>query len=99
MTVQMRAIDHGVAISGELDLASVGEFRQFASSVVDGEHEVVLDIAELEFIDTTGISAILGFAEADCPNGLVLRSPKDNVQRVLLNLGIEQIAGIKVVSR
>ena len=99
MTVEMHAIDHGFAISGELDMAAVGDFREFASRVVDGKREVVLDIAELVFIDTSGISAIIRLAETDCPIGLVLRSPRDNVARVLENLGIDDIQGIRVDPR
>ena len=99
MTVEMRAIEHGLAISGELDLAAVADFRQFADRVVDGQHEVVIDIAELDFIDTSGINAILQLADTACPNGLVLRSPRSNVMRVLDNLAIQQIQGVRVETR
>lgn len=98
MTVQMRAIEHGLAISGELDMAAVPDFRQFAAMVLDGEQEVLLDIAELDFIDTSGINAILRLAETS-PQGLVLRWPRDNVMRVLDNLGIQQIQGVRVERR
>jgi anti-anti-sigma factor len=99
MTVQMRAIEHGLAISGELDVAAVDDFRRFASMALDGEEEVVLDVADLAFVDTSGISTILRLVETTCPHGLVLRWPRDNVLRVLENLGVEQIQGVRVERR
>jgi anti-anti-sigma factor len=99
MTVQVRAIEHGLAISGELDMAAADDFRQFATTVLDGNEEVVLDIADLAFVDTSGISTILRLVETTCPHGLVLRWPRDNVLRVLDNLGIEQIQGVRVERR
>ena len=99
MTVQMHVIENGLAIGGELDMAAVDDFRQFASMVLDGKQEVVLDIADLAFIDTSGINAILRLTETICPHGVVLRSPRNNVQRALEILGVEQIRGVRVERR
>jgi anti-anti-sigma factor len=99
MTVQVRVIEHGLAISGELDLAAADDFRQFASMVLDGKQEVVLDIAHLAFIDSAGIKAILRLVENTCPRGIVLRWPQDNVLRVLEILALDRIQGIRIEQR
>jgi len=58
-------------------------FREFAELTVDCRREVVLDMADLAFLDSSGVRAILQFAGFSCPNGLVLHRPRENVQRVL----------------
>ena len=77
-------------------LADADDFREFAASALDGAREVVFDLADLTFLDSTGIKARARLAESACPHGLVLRSPLDNVWRVLDIVRIEDIAGIRV---
>jgi anti-anti-sigma factor len=92
-------IEGGLRITGELDMASVEDLRKLAASIADPTHEVVLDIADLEFLDAAGLRAIVQLADFACPQGLVLRWPRDNVLRVLEVLRIEDIAGIRVERR
>ena len=99
MAFQVRPIEAGVAVAGELDMAAADEFLEIATSTVDPSHVVVLDIADLEFIDSAGLRAIVRLSEDVCPFGIVLRSPPDNVLRVLEMLRIENIAGIRVDRR
>lgn len=99
MAFQVRPIEAGVAVAGELDMAAADEFWELATSTVDPSHVVVLDIADLEFIDSAGLRAIVRLSEDVCPFGIVLRSPRDNVLRVLEMLRIENVAGIRVDRR
>jgi anti-anti-sigma factor len=49
-----------LALSGELDLASAGALADAVNKLCDdGAKEIVLDIGELEFIDSTGLRVIL----------------------------------------
>jgi anti-anti-sigma factor len=98
MTVQVRPIDGGLAVSGELDLATSEEFHNIAASKIDGTREVVLDIADVEYIDSAGIRELLRLHRT-CPNGIVLRWPRDNILRVLDSLAVETIRGIRVERR
>jgi anti-anti-sigma factor len=99
MTFQVRATEAGLAVSGELDMAVAGEFRELATSALDPTREVVLDIGDLAFIDSAGLRSIVRLSEDVCPFGIVLRSPRDNVLRVLEMLRIENVAGIRVERR
>ena len=99
MAFQVWTIDVGLAVSGELDMAAADGFRELAASVLDPTGEVVLDIGDLAFIDSAGLRAIMRLSEDVCPHGIVLRSPRDNVLRVLEMLSIENIAGIRVERR
>lgn len=100
MTVQLVAIDdYGLVVSGELDEDVADEFLDLADVAVDGRREVVLDIADVSLIDSAGARAILRLAASSCPNGLVLNLPRENVQRVLDTLRIEEVPGIRVKRR
>lgn len=99
MTFQVRATEAGLAVSGELDMAAADEFWELATSSLDPTREVVLDVGELAFVDSAGLRAIVRLSEDACPYGIVLRSPRDNVLRVLDMLRIENIAGIRVERR
>ena len=99
MAIQVRITPDGLALSGELDLASAGDFREFALQAVDRSRRVVLDISDLEFLDSSGVKAILRVSEEACPHGLILFHPGDNIQRLLDILAAEKIVGISVERR
>ena len=88
--------DGNLLLRGELDMANAQDLRDFATFAVDGAREVVFDLTDLTYLDSQGIKAIVRLAESACPRGLVLRSPRDNVRRVLDIVKIEDIAGIRV---
>ncbi len=49
-----------VALSGELDLASAGRLdTTIAELCADGAKRVVLELGELEFMDSTGLRSVL----------------------------------------
>jgi anti-anti-sigma factor len=99
MTVQVRQKEDGFAVSGELDLASADDLRIFIASMADASHEVVLDIADLAFMDSSGVKAIVRLAETACPHGILLKWPRDNVLRALELMEIERITGIRIERR
>ncbi|MDX6692382.1 MAG: hypothetical protein QOG15_3839 [Solirubrobacteraceae bacterium] len=74
-----------VALSGELDLASVGQMESALDVArADERPRVCLDLAELQFIDSTGLATVirthLGIEEAGgalavvCSEGAVRRT-------------------------
>ena len=99
MTIQVQIRGDGLAVSGELDMASAEDFREFAKTAIDPTREVVLTIADLTFVDSSGVRAILRLAETACPNGVVLRWPPNNVLRTLEILAIENVPGIRIERR
>ena len=99
MTVHVVEIDDGLLVDGELDMDATDDFLEIAEARVDGTREVVLDIADLGFIDSAGVRAILQLAATSCPNGMVLHRPREGVQRVLDIRKIEEVPGIRVQRR
>ena len=84
-----------VWLSGELDMATAAEFAMTAMGALDGQRELVLDMSALRFLDSTGIQAIVETARR-ADRGVVLRSPRPNVRRVLELTGIPDKDGIRV---
>jgi len=82
-----------VALKGELDLAGVDradEALREAESL--GMRLVVLDMAELTFVDSTGLEVILRAARRAQGNGsrLVLARPAPHVRKLLQLTAIDQ---------
>ena len=74
--------DGAMYVSGELDMAVADGFVESVMSSLDSQRELVVDIEELDFIDSTGIRALLEVARRVQPTPLVVRSPRPNVAKV-----------------
>ncbi|MFF7240010.1 STAS domain-containing protein [Streptomyces collinus] len=83
-----------LAVSGELDYANAGELRDRISlTTVRPGQRLVLDLAGMEFCDSSGITALLAArdhalaAQAD----IVLAAVPDHTMRMLHIVGLDQI--------
>jgi anti-sigma B factor antagonist len=77
-------------VRGELDLASVERFGQAVSQVVDsGCPDLVIDLREVTFCDSSGIAAML--AARQRVGSLTLRGTSRAVQRSLEATGLDQV--------
>jgi anti-sigma B factor antagonist len=88
--------DGTLRLSGEFDMSSVETFRLAVETSADPEREIVLDLTELTFLDSSGIRAILTMAQEIGANGVVMRNPQPNVRRVIELIGIEGRSGIRL---
>lgn len=81
-----------VGIRGELDLASGGHLKQEVDRVLwDAPERLVFDLSDCGFIDTTGLSLIVGAQLGGVENGsrvLVVARPGADVDRILQLSGI-----------
>ena len=95
--LQVQADPEGtLRLSGEFDMTSVETFRLAVETSADPEREIVLDLTELTFLDSSGIRAILTMAQEIGTNGVLLRNPQPNVRRVIEIIDIEGRSGIRV---
>jgi anti-sigma B factor antagonist len=74
-----------VALRGELDLADAARVAAALAVVVAREPEIIVDLAGLEFIDSSGLAALArGRKLALLADGdLLLAAPQPRVRRVL----------------
>lgn len=87
--------DHGqaivLALRGELDLATVPSLRDHLLEAVRTHQSVVLDLAGLTFLDSTGLGLLVSAVKRlSARNGtLVVAAPSPTVRRVLEVSGLE----------
>lgn len=90
-----------LGLSGELDLANADSVdSELQAAFADGDCQVVVDMSELTFIDSTGI-ALLITALAQDPDGRRLRfvpSRAEGVARVLQLTGVDERLPLVAVS-
>jgi len=83
-----------VHLVGELDLSTAPRLRQTLVDLFQGgTHSLVLDLSELGFVDSTGLSEFVG-ALKHCRNrggDVVLRSPTPSTARVLAICGLDRV--------
>jgi anti-anti-sigma factor len=91
--VQLDADRAVVTLRGELDLMSVTVLVDCFAGIALPIHEVVLDFAELDFIECAGLHAIAAATHAVVAHGgsLSIRSPRPQPQRLLNSINFEQI--------
>ena len=58
-----------VLLRGELDMSTVGQFNDVIGQHREHGRDVLLDLSELEFIDSTGIRAVIQATEEAQVNG------------------------------
>jgi anti-sigma B factor antagonist len=85
--------DHAaVTLAGELDTSNVARFcEELAELPGEGIRHITFDIAELEFVDSTGMSAIITARKRDAASGgeLIVLAPSDDTRRLFEITGID----------
>jgi stage II sporulation protein AA (anti-sigma F factor antagonist) len=97
MTVEVT--EHGssivVEISGELDLFTAPAFRERVDRALsaDGPRNLVLELSQLSFVDSSGLGAILGRYKVVTQLGgrMILVCPQPQVQRIFALSGLFKI--------
>lgn len=83
-----------IALSGRLDVHAAADVRLALADAVDqGEGELVLDLADLEAVDATGLGVLVGAHRRAQRMGrtLVLEDVPDQVGRLLLITRLDRI--------
>lgn len=87
-----------VTLAGELDMSNAELLRAALSTLADqGVRTVVVDLAKLEFIDSTGLSELVQALKRSRADGgeVVLRSPQPATLRVLEIVGLTELFQIE----
>ncbi len=85
-------------IKGEIDMAVAGEFRQRLQEKMENNncHNLLLNMHDVTFIDSSGLGVILGRYRQLAPIGgkIAISGVKENVYRLLLASGLDKIIQI-----
>lgn len=93
VTVSLDGDRATVALRGELDLSGVDRARQAIEQAESGNAQLlVLDMSELEFIDSTGLEVMLRAARRAHDDGrrLIVARPSRYVRRLLEMTAIDR---------
>jgi anti-anti-sigma factor len=86
-----------VLLTGELDVSSAGGlYEEFARLSREGVVHVALDLSDLEFIDSTGISVLIAEHKRTASAGgeLIILTPHRNVRRVFEVAGLMDVLAV-----
>lgn len=91
--VTVSAVDDDVRVHllGEFDLATAPQFLDKLDPVLaNGVHRITVDLSDLEFIDSSGLAALMRAAIRQREKGgdLVLQAPTPSTLRVLEITGL-----------
>jgi anti-sigma B factor antagonist len=92
-----RSFDGTVAtlkLDGELDMATAPDLTHCFHLLVDEGHvRVVADMSELDFIDSTGLGALVGGLKRlrEHDGDIVLKDPKPLVVKLLALTGLDKV--------
>ena len=80
-------------LHGELDIATAPELAELIAGLRQRGHAVVVDMAEVTFMDSTGLTTIIDAQVAAQRNGwsFAVRRPSPPVKRVFALAGVERL--------
>ena len=85
---------HVVALAGEVDLYTAPEFKQQLLEVIgSGAREVVVDLSDTTFIDSTTLGVLVGGVKRLRPNGgqLSLVCHDRNITKIFEITGLDRV--------
>lgn len=79
-----------ITVEGELDLSNVSELEAALSrELQDQPEELIFDLGQLTFMDSSGISVLL--RARNRAGTVILRNPSDIIRRVVVGTGLADI--------
>ena len=92
-------VEQQIRLIGEMDMSNVEEARKPILAAMDGDdgRPVVLDLSELEFIDSSGVRLLLEAHAASTAdsNRLSIRGVREQVAQVLRVTGVDETINLK----
>ncbi len=88
---------HEVRLLGELDMATAGRLREeLGRLATNGARLVTVDMSDLAFIDSTGLSVLISAVKRLRQQGgdMALRSPTPGTRKVLEITGLTEVFAI-----
>lgn len=82
-----------LSVSGVLDFSTMGPFVEEIHSIEEGIKKVIVDFKDLEFIDSTGIGAIINLVhEARAKQfDVEIQGVRDEIEELFEMIGVFQI--------
>jgi anti-sigma B factor antagonist len=83
-----------LSLTGELDLATAPQLRSAVQQKLqDGTQRLVLDLTDLSFCDSAGLTVMV-WAERAFPDGVLLHHPRPQLRKILRTTQLEQVLNL-----
>ena len=82
------------SLVGEVDISNAHYFRkQLETALAECKQNITIDLAELQYIDSTGLGVIIGIYGSVKKDGLSVKvlNPRENVKKLLVISGLDKI--------
>jgi anti-anti-sigma factor len=87
----------GLRLAGDVDLATVDRFRSALAPMVREGGDIVVDMGDMRFMDSSGVQVIIRALEAlDDRGRLVLAHPRRTVVRMARVMGLQRFKNLEV---
>ncbi len=98
INVKREGDDAVVHLAGELDINTSPDLQETLAPLCDAPRRVAVDLSDLEFIDSTGLAALLGAHKAlnDQGGTLELRHPSKMVVGLVQITGLDDVFEIRL---
>ncbi len=88
-----------VVVQGEVDVSNADILRNAINDALkyDGIQSVEIDLADVPYIDSTGIGVLVGAAHKAHDTGIsfAVMDAQDNVVRILGMLGVDEVIDVR----
>lgn len=83
-----------IAVKGEIDIYSAPAFKEsLLKAIGEGGKDMVLECADLSYIDSTGLGILVGalkrIRENDC--NIVIKNPKATIRKLFRITGLDKV--------
>ena len=87
-----------LSLAGELDIATVDKFKKMVDEARDGISGMVLDMAQLSFVDSTGVGGLLNVVKSLKNDNINVKvhNVSEEVYEVFDLLGLPMLLGKEV---
>lgn len=84
-------------LSGDLDINVVDDFRDDILNKIDGSKDIILDLKDLDYIDSTGLGVVMtAYKEAmEKGRSLKVRNAKRNIYKLFKITELDEILGME----
>jgi anti-sigma B factor antagonist len=91
ISTEITGNDARVLVNGEVDVSNASDLRTVLDEMIEAAYATIdVDMAQVPYIDSTGIGVLVGAAHRAAEEGgnLLITGPQPNVLRVLTLLGV-----------
>lgn len=83
-----------VSVRGEIDIYNARHFKEKLYNIVEkSERDIIVDLGELNYIDSTGLGIFVGALKKARLNGrnICIENTKDNIKKLFTITGLDKL--------